>query len=86
MKDLLTIAGLGRSGIEQILALSERRDLGHTLAGEGVAVLVSSHVLGELDELADRAVLMNGGRTVDVLEDVGVGGLGSDVPGSRPRP
>ena len=65
----------------------ELRDTLRRLAGEGVAVLVSSHVLGELDELADRAVLMNGGRTVDVLEDVGVGGLGSDVvPGSRPRP
>ncbi len=64
----------------------ELRDTLRRLAGEGVAVLVSSHVLGELDELADRAVLMNGGRTVDVLEDVGVGGLGSDVPGARPRP
>ncbi len=64
----------------------ELRDTLRRRAGEGVAVLVSSHVLGELDELADRAVLMNGGRTVDVLEDVGVGGLGSDVPGSRPRP
>lgn len=34
------------------------------LAAEGKAVVVSSHVLSELDEIADRAVFVNGGRTV----------------------
>ena len=34
------------------------------LAGEGCAILISSHVLSELDEMADAAVYMTGGRTV----------------------
>jgi ABC-2 type transport system ATP-binding protein len=34
------------------------------LAGEGRTVLVSSHVLTELDEMADEAVFMSAGRTV----------------------
>ena len=45
------------------------------LAAGGTAVLISSHVLAELDELADRAVFVQRGRTVDVREDVqGPGG------------
>ncbi len=35
------------------------------LAGQGKAVLVSSHVLSELDDLADGAVFVSRGRTVD---------------------
>ncbi|MEJ5945440.1 ABC transporter ATP-binding protein [Pseudokineococcus basanitobsidens] len=62
----------------------ELRDTLRRLAGEGVAVLVSSHVLSELDELADRAVLVAGGRTVDVVEDVGAGGRGADDGTARP--
>ena len=34
------------------------------LAAEGKAVVVSSHVLSELDEIADGAVFVNNGRTV----------------------
>lgn len=34
------------------------------LAGEGKAIVVSSHVLAELDEIADGAVFVNQGRTV----------------------
>ncbi len=34
------------------------------LASQGKAVLVSSHVLAELDDLADRAVFVSRGRTV----------------------
>lgn len=35
------------------------------LAGEGRTVLVSSHILSDLDEVADDAVYVLGGRTVD---------------------
>ncbi len=35
------------------------------LAAQGKAVLVSSHVLSELDDLADSAVFVSRGRTVD---------------------
>ncbi|MFT2815670.1 ABC transporter ATP-binding protein [Leifsonia sp. A12D58] len=40
------------------------RDLIRRLAGEGTAILISSHVLAELDEMADAAVYMTSGRTV----------------------
>ncbi|MFC5929578.1 ABC transporter ATP-binding protein [Cryobacterium melibiosiphilum] len=39
------------------------RELVRRLAGEGTAVLVSSHVLAELDEMADAAVYLTKGRT-----------------------
>lgn len=44
----------------------ELRGIVRGLAAQGKAVLVSSHVLSELDEMADRAVVVNRGRTVSV--------------------
>ncbi len=41
----------------------ELRELVRRLASEGVAVLVSSHVLAELDEMADAAVYLDRGLT-----------------------
>jgi ABC-2 type transport system ATP-binding protein len=42
----------------------ELRDILRGLAGDGAAILVSSHILTELEEIADRVVLVAGGRTV----------------------
>ena len=42
----------------------ELRSIVRGLAARGKAVLVSSHVLAELDEMADRAVIVARGRTV----------------------
>jgi ABC-2 type transport system ATP-binding protein len=42
----------------------ELRDILRGLAEQGAAVLVSSHILTELEEIADRVVLVAGGRTV----------------------
>ncbi len=42
----------------------ELRDILRGLAAQGVAVLVSSHILTELEEIADRVVLVASGRTV----------------------
>jgi ABC-2 type transport system ATP-binding protein len=42
----------------------ELRDLLRRLARAGTAVLVSSHLLGDLEELADRVVFVDGGQTV----------------------
>ncbi|UZX01819.1 ABC transporter ATP-binding protein [Arthrobacter sp. CDRTa11] len=42
----------------------ELRNMLRQLAAEGTAVVVSSHVLSELDEIADGAVFVNNGRTV----------------------
>ncbi len=44
----------------------ELRDLLRGLAAEGRTVLVSSHVLSELEEVYDHAVFLSRGRTVDV--------------------
>lgn len=44
----------------------ELRDLLRGLADSGKTVLVSSHVLSELEELYDHAVFLSRGRTVDV--------------------
>jgi ABC-type multidrug transport system ATPase subunit len=44
----------------------ELRQIVRDLADAGTAVLVSSHVLAELDQLADRAVLVNRGRSVAI--------------------
>jgi ABC-2 type transport system ATP-binding protein len=46
----------------------ELRDLLRTLAGSGVAVLVSSHILTELEEIADRVVFVNDGVTIDARD------------------
>jgi ABC-2 type transport system ATP-binding protein len=43
----------------------ELRDLLRRLAAGGAAVLVSSHILSELEEIADRVVFVNAGVTVD---------------------
>lgn len=49
----------------------ELRGIVRTLASQGKAVLVSSHVLAELDEMADRAVIVARGRTVAVEQLTG---------------
>jgi ABC-2 type transport system ATP-binding protein len=40
------------------------RDLLRQLAGDGKTVLVSSHILSDLEEVADRVVFIDAGRTV----------------------
>jgi ABC-2 type transport system ATP-binding protein len=42
----------------------ELRDLLRSLAADGAAVVVSSHILGDLEELADRVVVIDRGVTV----------------------
>ena len=50
------------SGLDPVARI-DLRTLVRRLAGEGVAVLVSSHVLAELDEMADAAVYLEHGVT-----------------------
>lgn len=50
----------------------ELRDLLRELAAEGKTVLVSSHVLAELEELYDHAVFLSRGRTIDATADAPV--------------
>src|SRR6266496_3540040 len=42
----------------------ELRDLLRQMAGEGKTVVVSSHILSDLEEVADRVVFVDAGRTV----------------------
>lgn len=73
MKDLLTIADLGRDGIEAILALSERRDLGGTLSDKGVA-LVFQKPSARTRNSMEMAVVQLGGHPVYIQkEEVGLG-------------
>jgi ABC-2 type transport system ATP-binding protein len=43
----------------------ELRDILRALAGEGKTILVSSHILTELQEVADRAVIVARGRSIE---------------------
>ncbi len=58
----------------------ELRHLLRRLAGEGTAVVVSSHLLGDLEELADRVVFVDRGQTV------GEHRLDQLPAGTAPRP
>ena len=65
----------------------ELRDILRGLAADGAAVLVSSHILTELEEIADRIVLVSKGRTVGehtMAELAGAGGQPVPGPGDRP--
>jgi ABC-type multidrug transport system ATPase subunit len=59
----------------------ELREIVRDLAAQGRTVLVSSHVLAELDEMVDQAVIVSQGRTVSV-ETL----TGPQVPEQRARP
>ncbi|WP_426998068.1 ABC transporter ATP-binding protein [Pseudarthrobacter sp. N5] len=54
----------------------ELRNMLRQLAAAGKAIVVSSHVLSELDEIADGAVFVNQGRTVrqQTVEEAGATG------------
>ncbi|WP_165356336.1 ornithine carbamoyltransferase [Sphingosinicella sp. BN140058] len=73
MRDLLTIAELGRAGLEEILALAERSDLGAPLAGKGVA-LVFQKPSARTRNSMEMAVAQLGGHPVYIQkEEVGLG-------------
>jgi ornithine carbamoyltransferase len=71
--DLLTVAGLGAEGFEDILALSELPDLGLPLAGKGVA-LVFQKPSARTRNSMEMAVFQLGGHPVYIQKDeVGLG-------------
>ena len=55
----------------------ELRDLLRNLASQGVAILVSSHILSELAEMADRAVFVSAGQVVASREMTELAELGA---------
>ena len=73
VSDLLTIADLGRDGIAEILALSERADLGPPLAGKGVA-LVFQKPSARTRNSTEMAAVQLGAHPVYIQKDeVGLG-------------
>ena len=73
MTHLLTIADLGREGLEDILALSELPDLGLPLAGKGVA-LVFQKPSARTRNSMEVATIQLGGHPVYIQkEEVGLG-------------
>jgi ornithine carbamoyltransferase len=70
---ILSIAELGRDGVEQILALSEQPQLGRPLAGKGVA-LVFQKPSARTRNSMEMAVVQLGGHPVYIQkEEVGLG-------------
>ncbi|TMJ14782.1 MAG: ornithine carbamoyltransferase [Alphaproteobacteria bacterium] len=73
VSDLLTIADLGREGLEAILALSESTGLGRPLEGKGVA-LVFQKPSARTRNSMEMAVVQLGGHPVYIQkEEVGLG-------------
>jgi ornithine carbamoyltransferase len=72
-RHLLSIADLGAAGVAEILALSERTDLGRPLAGKGVA-LVFQKPSARTRNSMEMAVVQLGGHPVYIQKDeVGLG-------------
>lgn len=73
MTHLLTVADLGREGLDEILALSELPDLGLPLAGKGVA-LVFQKPSARTRNSMEIATIQLGGHPVYIQkEEVGLG-------------
>ena len=73
MSHILTIRELGRSGLEEILALSEARDLGQPLAGKGVALFFQKPSARTRNSM-EMAVVQLGGHAVYIQkEEIGLG-------------
>ena len=73
MTRLLTVADLGREGLDEILTLSELPDLGLPLAGKGVA-LVFQKPSARTRNSMEMAVVQLGGHPVYIQkEEVGLG-------------
>jgi ornithine carbamoyltransferase len=73
MTHLLTVAGLGREGLEEILTLSELPDLGLPLAGKGVALLFQKPSARTRNSMEIATVQLGGHPVCIQKEEVGLG-------------
>ena len=80
MSDLLSIADLPEGAFAEIIALSERQDLGAPLAGKGVA-LVFQKPSARTRNSTEMAVVQLGGHPVYIQKDE-VGIQGKVAPGN----
>jgi ornithine carbamoyltransferase len=73
MSDILTLREIGREAIAEILTLSERRDLGSPLAGQGVAMMFAKPSARTRNSM-ELAVYQLGGHPAFIQADeVGLG-------------
>ena len=70
---ILTIADLGREGLEQLLNLSEAGDLGRPLTGKGVALLFQKPSARTRNSMEMAAVQLGGHPVYIQKEEVGLG-------------
>lgn len=73
MTRLLTVADLGREGLEDILALSELPDLGLPLAGKGVALLFQKPSARTRSSMEIATIQLGGHPVYIQKEEVGLG-------------
>lgn len=73
MAHLLTVAGLGREGLDEILALSELPDLGLPLAGKGVALVFQKPSARTRNSMEIATVQLGGHPVYIQKEEVGLG-------------
>ncbi len=73
MTRLLTIADLGREGLDEILALSELPDLGLPLAGKGVALVFQKPSARTRNSMEIAAVQLGGHPVYIQKDEVGLG-------------
>jgi ornithine carbamoyltransferase len=73
MADLLTLHEIGAEGIRDILALSERTDLGRPLAGQGVALLFAKPSARTRNSMEMATVKLGGHPVYIQADEVGLG-------------
>ncbi len=73
MTHLLTVSGLGREGLEEILELSELPDLGLPLAGKGVALVFQKPSARTRSSMEIACVQLGGHPVYIQKEEVGLG-------------
>ena len=73
MTRILTVADLGREGLEDILALSELPDLGLPLAGKGVALLFQKPSARTRSSMEIASIQLGGHPVYIQKEEVGLG-------------
>jgi len=73
MTDLLTIADLGTDGVNEILNLSERADLGQPLAGKGVALVFQKPSARTRNSMEMASVQLGAHPVYIQKEEVGLG-------------
>ncbi len=55
------------------LGIRKMRNLVHQLAAGGVSIIIANHLLGEVEKVCDRILLLQEGKTIDVIESRSIG-------------